>query len=111
MSDYVPEKGDLIWIDFDPQVGREQRGRRPAVVLSAREYNIKSALALICPVTSKVKGYPFEVELPEGMEVSGVVLSDQIRSLDFRGRRARFVARLPEAVFRQVIGKVRALLA
>ena len=110
MSDYVPERGDLIWIDFDPQVGREQRGPRPAVVLSPKKYNVKSALALICPVTSKAKGYPFEVELPAGLEVEGVVLADQVRSLDYQGRRARFIARLPAFQCEQILVRARALI-
>jgi mRNA interferase MazF len=91
---YVPDRGDLIWIRFDPQAGREQAGRRPAVVLSGREYNEKVGLALCCPVTSRAKGYPFEVQLPSGLVVEGVVLSDHVKSLDRRrgagsGRDAR----------------------
>jgi mRNA interferase MazF len=110
MSDYVPQRGDLIWIDFDPQVGREQRGRRPALVLSPKQYNAKSSLALICPVTSKAKGYPFEVELPTGLEVEGVILADQLRSLDYHGRRARFISRLPVEKCQEVLGRAKALL-
>lgn len=110
MSDYVPQRGDLIWIDFDPQVGREQRGRRPALVLSPRQYNAKSSLALLCPVTSKAKGYPFEVELPTGLEIEGVILADQLRSLDYQGRRARFIAQLPSETCQEVLGRAKALL-
>lgn len=110
MNGYVPQRGDLIWIDFDPQVGREQRGRRPALVLSPKKYNAKSALALICPVTSKAKGYPFEVALPEGLEVGGVILADQLRSLDYQGRSARFISRLPMEKCQEVIGRAQALL-
>jgi mRNA interferase MazF len=110
VSDYVPQRGDLIWIDFDPQVGREQRGRRPALVLSPKHYNAKSSLALICPVTSKAKGYPFEVELPTGLEVEGVILADQLRSLDYQGRRARFISRLPSEKCQEVLGRAKALL-
>ena len=110
MSDYVPQRGDLIWIDFDPQVGREQRGRRPALVLSPKQYNAKSSLALICPVTSKAKGYPFEVELPTGLEVEGVILADQLRSLDYQGRRARFISRLPSKKCEEVLGRAKTLL-
>jgi mRNA interferase MazF len=106
----VPQRGDLIWIDFDPQAGREQRGRRPALVLSPKQYNAKSSLALICPVTSKAKGYPFEVELPTGLEVEGVVLADQLRSLDYQGRRARFISRLPSEKCQEVLGRAKALL-
>lgn len=111
MSEYVPQRGDLIWIDFDPQVGREQRGRRPALVLSPKQYNAKSSLALICPVTSKAKGYPFEVELPTGLEVEGVILADQLRSLDYQGRRARFISRLPGEMCQEVLGRAKALLS
>ena len=111
MSVYVPDRGDLVWIDFDPQVGREQRGRRPAVVLSPRRYNEKSSLALTCPVTSKPKGYPFEVPLPDGLEIEGVVLADQLRSLDYRGRRASFVASLPRQTCNEILGRAKALLA
>jgi mRNA interferase MazF len=82
MSSYVPDRGDLVWLEFTPQAGSEQRGRRPALVLSPKTYNGKVGLALFCPVTSKIKGYPFEVKLPDGSEVSGVVLSDQLKSLD-----------------------------
>lgn len=111
MSDYVPQRGDLIWIDFDPQVAREQRGRRPALVLSPKHYNAKSLLALICPVTSKAKGYPFEVELPTGLEVEGVILADQLRSLDYQGRRARFISRLPSEKCQEVLGRAKALFS
>lgn len=79
---YIPDRGDIIWLDFNPQAGREQANRRPALVLSPAEYNGKVRLALLCPITSKVKGYPFEVAIPEGLPVSGVVLADQVKSLD-----------------------------
>ena len=87
MSSYVPDRGDLVWLEFTPHAGSEQRGRRPALVLSPKSYNGKVGLALFCPVTSKVKGYPFEVKLPDGYAVSGVVLSDQLKSLDWRSRK------------------------
>ncbi len=85
---YVPSRGDVVWLTFNPQSGHEQAGRRPAVVLSPRAYNAKVGLAIFCPVTSKVKGYPFEVALPEGFAVQGVILADQVKSLDWRARRA-----------------------
>ena len=84
MSSYVPDRGDLVWLDFAPQAGSEQRGGRPALVLSPKIYNGKVGLALFCPVTTKIKGYPFEVEIPDGTAGSGVVLSDQPMSLDWR---------------------------
>ena len=80
---YVPRRGDLVWIDFNPQAGREQAGHRPALVISPRLYNAKAGLALFCPITSRQKGYPFEVALPPGLEFSGVILADQLKSLDF----------------------------
>lgn len=82
MSTYIPQRGDIIWLDFNPQAGREQAGRRPAFVVSPAAYNRKVGLALVCPVTSRVKGYPFEVVLPAGLAVTGVILSDQLKSLD-----------------------------
>jgi len=85
-SNYVPERGDIVWLNFDPQAGHEQAGKRPAVVLSPRAYNQKVGLALFCPITNQRKGYPFEVNIPEGLEIGGVILSDQIKSLDWRSR-------------------------
>ena len=108
--DYVPERGDVVWLDFDPQTGREQAGRRPAFVLSPAAYNGRVGLALLCPVTSRVKGYPFEVALPEGLAVGGVVLSDQVKSLDWRRRRAVFACRVEAGVVVSVQQKVLALV-
>jgi mRNA interferase MazF len=85
---YVPERGDVVWITFNPQAGHEQAGYRPAVVLSPKTYNGKVGLALLCPITSQIKGYPFEVEVPEGLSVNGVILSDQVKSLDWKARNA-----------------------
>lgn len=107
---YVPARGDLVWLLFDPQSGREQAGRRPALVLSQEAYNRPSGLALMCPVTSKIKGYPFEVELQEG-EITGVVLADQIKSLDWVGREASFISRASEELVDQVIQKISMLLS
>jgi mRNA interferase MazF len=110
VSDYAPDRGHVIWLDFDPQAGQEQAGRRPAFVLSPGAYNRKVGLALLCPITSRAKGYPFEVALPEGLGVAGVVLADQIKSLDWRSRRAGFAAEVPEAIIEEVRQKVLALL-
>ena len=107
---YVPDRGDIVWIALHPQARHEQTGRRPALVVSPRAYNRKAGLGLFCPVTSRAKGYPFEVTLPEGMAVSGVVLADQVKSLDWRARRAELAARLPVASLAEVIGKLMALL-
>ena len=107
----APERGDVVWLTFTPQAGHEQAGRRPALVLSPRTYNRKVGLALVCPITNQVKGYPFEVALPPGLVVQGVVLSDQVKSLDWRARRAEFAARLPPDRVGEVLAKLGALLA
>lgn len=107
---YVPQRGDIVWLSFQPQTGREQAGRRPALVLSPAAYNAKVGLGLFCPITSRVKGYPFEVTIPPGLAVAGVVLSDQVRSLDWRARRAELAARLPTLHVLEVLDKLSALL-
>ena len=107
---YVPNTGDLIWLTFDPQAGREQAGRRPALVLSPAVYNEKTNLALVCPISSRVKGYPFEVSLPEGLAISGVVLSDHLKSLDWKQRKAEFAARVPAEVVSDVLARLAPLL-
>ncbi len=107
---FVPDRGDLVWLTFTPQARHEQAGRRPALVLSPRAYNGKVGLAIACPVTTQVKGYPFEVTLPHGLPVSGAVLSDQLKSLDWRQRHATLIARAPEETIAEVMGKVSALL-
>ena len=109
MSDYRPERGDVVWLDFNPQAGREQAGRRPAFILSPEVYNGKVGLALFCPITTRQKGYPFEVVIPDGMPVSGTILADQVKSLDWRVRRADFISKLPDTVIDEVIRKVRTL--
>jgi len=107
---YVPAQGDLVWFDFDPQAGHEQGGRRPAVVLSPKAYNQLIGLALVCPVTSRMKGYPFEVELPEGLPVSGVALADHVKSQDWRARHAEFIGRLDTVTLTAVLQRTRSLL-
>ena len=107
---YVPDAGDLIWLSFDPQRGREQSGRRAALVLSPASYNAKTSLAVICPVTSRVKAYPFEVPLPPGLAVTGVVLADQIKSLDWKERRAEAADRVPAEVLSEVLAHLAPLL-
>ena len=106
MSSYVPDRGDLVWLEFTPQAGSEQRGRRPALVLSPKTYNGKVGLALFCPVTSIIKGYPFEVQLPDGSAVTGVVLSDQLKSLDWRSRKVIFIERTSSDVMAMVTARV-----
>ncbi len=107
---YVPQSGDLLWLSFDPQAGHEQAGRRPAFVLSPESYNRKTGLLLACPVTSKVKGYPFEVALPGDLPIRGVILADQIKSLDWRARRVEFLARTPLSVREDVLSLILALI-
>jgi mRNA interferase MazF len=107
---YVPGQGDAIWLSFEPQAGREQAGRRPALVLSPASYNAKVGLALVCPITSKSKGYPFEVPVPPELPIQGVVLADQMRSLDWQARKAERICRLPDAVLEDVTAKIHALL-
>lgn len=109
-SSYVPPRGDTIWLVFDPQSGHEQKGRRPALVLSPREYNERVGLALVCPITSQVKGYPFEVTITGSGAVHGVILADQVRSLDWRTRKAKRIATVPAATLEAVIGRVELLL-
>jgi mRNA interferase MazF len=107
---WVPDSGDLVWLTFSPQAGREQAGRRPAVVLSPAEYNRKGGLVVVCPVTSHVKGYPFEVELPLGSPVSGVILADQLKSLDWQVRCAELAGHLPNELLQDVLDRLAPLL-
>jgi len=106
----VPDRGDAVWIDFNPQAGHEQAGRRPAIVLSPAAYNRKVGLAVLCPITNQIKGYPFEVALPKDLRVSGCVLSDQVKNLDWKVRRAELIARLPSSITDEVLKKLRTLL-
>jgi len=106
---YIPERGDIVWLDFNPQLGHEQRGRRPALTLSFKAYNEKIGLALFCPITSKVKGYPFEVEL-ELKKIKGSVLSDQIKSLDWRERNIEFIEKIGDKKMEEVIEKIEVII-
>ena len=107
---YIPDRGDAIWLTFNPQSGHEQAGRRPALVLSPAAYNGKVGLAILCPVTNQAKGYPFEVAIPDGHGLTGVILADQVKSLDWRARHAEFTARLPASVVNEVLQKLMTLL-
>lgn len=107
---YVPDAGDLVWLTFDPQAGHEQRGRRPALILSPRAYNSKARLAIACPITSHVKGYPFEVPLPAGGKISGVILADHVKNLDWQARRVTFEAKAPDETIADVRERLRVLL-
>jgi mRNA interferase MazF len=108
---HAPDRGDIVWVDFDPHAGHEQAGRRPALIVSPISYNRKVGLALLCPVTTQRKGYPFEVALPSGLTVAGVVLADQLKSMDWRARHAEFCCRAPAPTVAEVIGKAQSLLA
>jgi mRNA interferase MazF len=108
---YIPRRGDIVWLNLNPQTGHEQSGRRPAVVLSPESYNAKVGLALFVPVTSRVNGYPWEIRIPDGLAVSGVVLSDQVKSLDWRSRQVEYLAALPELVTAEILGKLGTLLS
>lgn len=110
-SGWVPDRGDIVWLEFTPQSGHEQAGRRPALVLSPAEYNGKVGLLIACPITSRSKGYPFEVALPPGIGVAGVVLSDQIKSLDWKARKADYECRVPDDVMDEVLAKTNTLLS
>jgi mRNA interferase MazF len=109
-QEYLPDAGDLIWLDFTPQAGREQAGRRSGLVLTPRAYNAKTSLAIVCPITNQVKGYPFEVALPTGGKIGGVVLSDHVRNLDWRQRRATKAGKVSPAILRSVRERIATLL-
>lgn len=107
---FIPDRGDVIWISLNPQAGHEQAGRRPALVLSPAAYNSKVGLAILCPITNQVKGYPFEVRIPDGLEVKGVILADQVKSLDWRARQAELICSLPNAIVIEGLKKLSTLL-
>lgn len=107
---YVPDRGDVVWLQFNPQAGHEQAGHRPALVVSPKSYNQKVGLALFCPITSHVKGYPFEVVLPRAGRASGAALSDQIKSLDWRVRNAKRISKVPKDVVKEVLAKITTLI-
>ena len=108
---YSPDRGDVVWISLHPQAGHEQAGRRPALVVSPASYNGKVGLAVLCPITSRVKGYPFEVLIPPGFKVSGAILSDQVKNLDWKARRALFLCRLPRSTTDEVLQKLGTLIS
>lgn len=107
---YVPERGDAVWITLDPQAGHEQAGRRPAIILSPAAYNGRAGLALLCPITNQSKGYPFEVRIPPDLAVTGAVLSDQVKSMDWRARKAELICTLPDATVTEVMQRLETLL-
>ena len=107
---YVPQRGDVVWITLNPQAGHEQAGRRPALVLSPVAYNGKVGLAILCPITNQIKGYPFEVLIPDGLAITGAILSDQLKSLDWRVRAAEWICALPPETVTEVLQKLNTLL-
>lgn len=108
---YVPRYGDVVWITLNPQAGHEQTGRRPALVISPESYNEKTGLAIFCPITNQIKGYPFEVLIPEGLPVTGAVLADQVKSLDWRVRKTEFICVLPDETITEVLVKLGTLIS
>jgi mRNA interferase MazF len=106
---FTPDRGDIVWLNFTPQAGHEQKGMRPALVLSPRQYNTKTGLAVCCPITSNVKGYPFEV-LIFGKKITGAVLSDHLKNLDWKARKAKFIEKATTAVMRECTAKISALI-
>ena len=108
---YVPERGDVVWISLSPQVGHEQTGRRPAIVVSPAAYNGRVGLAILCPITNQIKGYPFEVRIPQGLAVTGAVLADQVKSLDWRAREVVLIDTLPKKTVTEVLQKLVTLLS
>lgn len=110
MPPYCPKRGDVVWVSFNPQAGHEQAGHRPALVISPQSYNRKVGLAVICPITSQIKGYPFEVRIPTGLKASGAVLSDQVKSVDWKARKASLLCCLPDDTVRQVLNKLGTLI-
>ena len=109
IAHYVPERGDVVWINFSPQRGHEQSGKRPALVLSPSVYNEKVGLAIFCPITNQVKNFPFEVVITEGLGVKGVILSDHVRSLDWKKRKVKFICKLPRRTILEVLQKLNTL--
>ena len=109
MKPYCPDCGDLVWFDFDPQAGREQAGRRPALVLSARFFNLRTSLAYVCPITSKIKMFPFEVLLPPGLPVHGAILCEHMRSMDWQARNPALIGKALDDILlevREVVGSI-----
>lgn len=106
----APQRGDVVWVDFVPAAGREQNGRRPALILSPASYNQKTGLAIACPITSQAKGYPFEVALPAGLPVTGVILADHVKSIDWKARHAEPLTAVDLSTLAEVLGKLSSLL-
>lgn len=104
MASYIPSRGDIVWLNFTPQAGHEQRRKRPALVISPVEYNKKTGLVICCPITSNIKGYPFEVEII-GKKINGAILSDHVKNLDWKAREIKFIEKAKADVVSEVIAK------
>ncbi|MGR3179414.1 MAG: type II toxin-antitoxin system PemK/MazF family toxin [Candidatus Anammoxibacter sp.] len=111
LDKFVPKCGDVVWIDLDPQSGHEQAGRRSALVLSPQKYNQKVGLAIFCPLTKHIKGYPFEVIIPETNIISGAILADHVKNLDWRARNVEFICKLPDKIIVDVLKKLGTLIS
>ncbi|UQZ85506.1 mRNA interferase MazF [Paenibacillus konkukensis] len=109
-NEYVPDRGDLVWLQFNQQAGHEQAGKRPALIISSASYNGKVGLSLLCPVTSKQKGYPFEVVIPQNLPIEGVILADQVKSLDWQSRQAAFICKVSQETLSEVVAKLDLLI-
>lgn len=107
---YVPKRGDFVWLDFDPQSGHEQMGNRPALILSPESFNRRLGLAFVCPISNTQRQSPFYISIPQGEVVTGVVMADQLRSLDFKSRKARLIARCPDSVLKDVLRRIKPIL-
>lgn len=110
VEEYIPGRGDLVWLQFNPQSGHEQADKRPALVISPASYNGKAGLSLLCPVTSKIKGYPFEVMIPQDLPIEGAILADQVKSLNWQSRKASFICKVPNKTLLEVISKIELLI-
>lgn len=110
MPKHYPERGDIVWVDMNPQAGHEQSGRRPAIVISPGRYNSKVGLAIVCPITNQAKGYPFEVAIPDGFKIKGVILADQLKSIDWTARNMELIFKIPGSVVEEVQAKILAII-
>jgi mRNA interferase MazF len=106
---YTPDRGDIVWLNFTPQAGHKQKGKRPAIILSPKEYNKKTGLAVCCPITSNVKGYPFEV-IVNGKKIDGAVLSDHLKNLDWKARNIKYIEKAHTEVLNEVVEKISVLI-
>ncbi|PJF39682.1 MAG: mRNA-degrading endonuclease [Chloroflexi bacterium] len=107
---YTPARGDVVWVNLNPRTGHEQAGRRPVVILTPQDYNQKVGLAIVCPITSQDKNYPFDVHIPDGLDVHGVVLSNHVHSIDWQARQVEFITRLPDEILDDIRENIYALL-